>query len=228
MTSIKPGTSVEEVQNFIKIVYDEKNSRHYSAWDTLSNIQRFSMRSLKGIRKNNYEKTRLNLLITISWFMSFLNRLHIDLEKETWERFPYLCSYCASCPCVCKKTKTQTRKKPKIETKLKPENLKGFQEMFEKIYPSENRTLEHAGIHLAEEVGELSEAFHVFQNNHSNQSFAQVILESADLLSCILGVANSLKINVADELAQMFSNGCHACKKSPCACTFEETAKFKS
>ncbi len=228
MAKVKLSTSVSEFQNFIKQVYGPKNNRHYSVWDTLSNIERFAMRSLKGIRKHDTAKTKLNLLITLSWFMSFLNQLHINLEEKTWERFPYLCSYCASSPCVCKKIKVKTRRKPKINNQLKPKTLHGFQEMFQKIYPKESRTLEHAGIHLAEEMGELSEAFHVFQNNHSDQSFDQVNLESADFLSCAIGVANSSKIEIAQELSKMYKKGCHVCHKTPCFCTFEETSQFKS
>ncbi len=228
MSSVKPNITIQGFQNFIEEVYGEKNNRHYGRWDTLSNIQRFAMRSIKGIRKNDAQKSKLNLLITLSWLMSLLNQLHINLEEKIWERFPSLCSYCASCPCICKKMKVKTRKKPKIESRLRPKTFKEFQVMFQKIYPSESRTLEHAGIHLAEEMGELAEAFHVFKNNHSDASFSQVVLESADFLSCIMGVANSLKVDIARELSLMYPNGCHVCRKTPCACTFEETAKYKS
>ena len=228
MAEVKPNISIQGFQNFIETVYGPKNNRHYSVWDTLANIDRFSMRALKGIRKGDNNKTKTNLLITLSWFMSFLNQLHIDLEEKTWVRFPYLCSYCGNCPCLCKKIKVQKRKTVKIDNKLKPKTLEDFQRMFQKIYPQESRTLEHAGIHLAEEMGELSEAFHVFQNNHSDASFNQVVLESADFFSCVMGVANSSKINLTKELAIFFKGGCHVCHHTPCTCTFEETAKFKS
>jgi len=48
------------------------------------------------------------------------------------------------------------------------------------------------------------------------------------LFSCIMGVFNSLDINVAEELSLMFGENCHACKKAPCECNFVDVANFKS
>jgi len=66
-----------------------------------------------------------------------------------------------------------------------------------KIYPAKKRTLEHAGVHLAEELGELSEAVLVFLGKHEEIDFKKVVEESADLFSCIMGVFNSLDVDVA-------------------------------
>lgn len=194
----------------------------------LSNVERFTMRSLKGIRKNNQNKTRFNLLIALSWFMSTLNRLHIELDESVWKRFPYLCSYCASCPCSCMENGIDKRKEVPVDNSKRPVTLEDFQTMFGKIYPTENRTIEHAGVHLAEELGEFSEAILAYMGEHKDGLFEKVILESADVFSCIISVFNSMGINVAKELSDMFSNNCHTCKKSPCECSFGSIVKFKS
>ena len=99
MASVKQYTTIREYQNFVKEVYGLPNDRYFGVWDMISNVERFTMRGLKGIRKRNKEKTKINLLIAFSWFMSTMNRLHVDIENQVWERFPYLCSYCSSCPC---------------------------------------------------------------------------------------------------------------------------------
>ncbi len=228
MASVKPNTTIREYQEFVQEVYGLPNDRYFGKGEMITNIERFAMRALKGIRKGDKEKTRINLIISLSWFISLMNRFHIDLENEIWKRFPYLCSYCGSCPCSCKEKKIKKRQKVFIDNSKHPKTLKEFQTMFSKIYPPQKRTLEHAGVHLAEELGELSEVLMRYHGTHEDEDFKKVPKESADLFSCLMGVFNSLKIDVAKELSKMFSNNCHVCKKAPCECNFVNIAKFKS
>ena len=55
----------------------------------LTQIQRFAMKALKGIRKNDREKIKFNLIISFSWYASLMNQFHIKVEEEIWKRFPY-------------------------------------------------------------------------------------------------------------------------------------------
>jgi len=226
MINFKSTGSISDFQDFIKDVYSLSDDRNYSIHDILMQQQRFVMRALKGIRKDNIEKLKLNLLIAFSFAM--VNRLHIDIEDEVWKRFPYLCSYCGNKPCICKKIKPTARLKVKIDNDLKPKSLSGFQKMFNEIYPADSRTLADAGVHLAEEMGEVSEAIHNYLGQHQQKQFDEVRLELADFVSCVFGVANSAKIDMAQELGKMYSNGCHVCHDTPCVCSFSEVAKLKT
>jgi len=228
MPFVKPNTTIKEYQVFVKEIYGLPNDRYFSLADMLSNVERFIMRGLKGIRKNDKEKTKVNLLISFSWLTSIMNQLHIDIEDEVWKRFPYLCSYCATCPCSCKEKKLDRRQKVFVNEKKRPKTLEGFQNMFNKIYPAEKRTIEHSGVHLAEEVGEFSEAILTYRGGHKEEDFKSVELEAADLFSCFIGVFNSLEMSIARELSIMFSENCHVCKNSPCTCNFTDITKFKS
>ncbi|MCL5407661.1 MAG: hypothetical protein M1429_04155 [Patescibacteria group bacterium] len=227
MPSIKSNTTIHGLQAFTQEVYGVSNDRYFNAWDMLTNVERFLMRGLKGIRKEDQEKIELNLIISLSWYMSLMNQLHINLEENVWHRFPYVCSYCGDLPCSCKSKKVKKRQKITIDNKLRPKTLKEFQIMFEKIYPSTTRTLEHAGIHLAEEIGELSETVLNYRGSHKDDDFKQVTLEAADLFSCYIGVFNSLKSDLATKLSIVFKNNCHVCKKSPCECSFDKIMHFK-
>ncbi len=228
MFSVKINTSISEFQNFIKEVYGMPNDLHFDSSDMIANVQRFAMRALKGVRKNNKEKTRLNLLISISWFMSLLNRLHINLESATWSRFPFKCSYCGSCPCSCKAEILTQRRHVKTDGSKKPQSIEGFQKMFESIYPAKSRTLEHAGVHLAEEMGEFAEAFMAYKGAHHDVYLKNISEEAADVFSCFMGVCNSYGINIAEELSQMFNNNCHECHKAPCECDFQRVINYES
>jgi NTP pyrophosphatase (non-canonical NTP hydrolase) len=223
----KTGT-IREFQEFISTVYALVDDRQYSILDLLNQTQRFSMRALKGIRKSNVEKIKINLLIALSWLMAAANRLHIDIEDEVWVRFPARCSYCGKIPCACKAIKATTRVRFKRDNTLRPHSLAAFQKMFGEIYPASSRTLADAGVHLAEEVGEVGEAMHYYLGQHLKNKFAEVELEMADFVSCIFGVANSANIDLAKELATFFKNGCHVCHKSPCVCGFSNVGKIKT
>ena len=168
------------------------------------------MRALKGIRKNDTGKLTLNLAIAFSFLMAIGNRLHISVEDEVWNRFPSLCSYCGEKPCVCKTVKQTKRRKVRINNTLKPGTISGFQKMFNEIYPAETRTLADAGVHFAEEVGEVTEAVQNFLARHEKKLFDEIRLEIADCVSCIMGVANSAGIDFGRELEKKFSKNCHA------------------
>jgi NTP pyrophosphatase (non-canonical NTP hydrolase) len=228
MANFKKTGSLGDFQRFVEKVYAVPDDRLYSVWDLLTQEQRFAMRSLKGIRKGDGDKLRFNLLIALSWVMAIGNRLHIDLDEETWKRFPGLCSYCGKRPCVCKKTKPASRLHVKGIGHARPRNLAGMQAMFDEIYPAQTRTLADAGVHLAEEVGEVSEAIHNYLGQHQEKQFDDVKLEIADFISCVLAVANSADIDVAGALAKMYSNNCHVCHKLPCACKFSDVVQLKT
>lgn len=228
MAHIYRDQSLRQFQELINNIYGLPDDRIYSIFDLLTQMQRFTMRSLKGIRKNNKAKLRVNLLISFAWVMAIANRMHIDVEDEVWKRFPALCSYCGFAPCQCKKTKQKKRAKVKIIASRRPTTIKGFQELFSAVYPPEERTLPDAGVHLAEETGEVSEAIHNFLGQHLQKQLDEVKLEIADYISCIFGVANSASIDIASDLEKMFKSGCHVCHKVPCVCTFSKVAALKS
>ncbi len=228
MTAVKANTTIKEFQDFVLQVYGASNDRDFNTPDMLTNMQRFTMRGIKGIRKNDVGKVGLNLLIAQSWFVSLMNRFHINLQEAVWKRFPYVCSYCANCPCVCKIQKIKTRKKIAPNRAKEPKTLQAFQQMFLSIYPPNTRTIEHAGIHLAEELGELSEAVWAYQGARDQKAFTGIVSEAADFFSCSMGVFNSFDISLAKELALLFPNNCHVCHKAPCECPYSFIATFKS
>lgn len=213
----------------MKKTYSVPDDRFYSLGDLLINQERFAMRALKGIRKNDKTRLKNNLAIAFSWMMTIGNRLHVDIEKVTYLRFPYSCSYCRKVPCRCKKNSKEIRKAEVRKNKYqKPLTLADFQGMFEIIYPSEKRTLADAGIHLAEEIGELSEAVLCYFGEHKKSQFEKIEMEIADYISCVFGIANSAKIKMSDELEKIFRHGCQVCHKVPYGCNFSFVGKYKS
>jgi NTP pyrophosphatase (non-canonical NTP hydrolase) len=228
MASFSREGTIADFQRLISDIYSEPDDRMFSVPNLLSNMERFTMRAIKGIRKGDTEKLTLNLEIAFSWFMSIANRLHITIEDALWKRFPYHCSYCAECPCVCKTIKQDRRLQADSSHVNKPHSLVDFQHMFQEIYPPSLRSLADAGIHLAEETGEVSEAVHVFLGEHKAEQFEDIRNEMADYASCLFGVANSSSIELATVLSDFFENNCHVCHGAPCECKFSSIAQFPS
>ena len=220
--------SLRYYQRLTKDVYTIPSDRYFSVPDLLMNQQRFTMRALKGIRKGDQKKLVRNLLIAFCWGMAIPNRFQFDIEDLVWRRFPMLCSYCGTRPCSCRKMKPTKRLRIRRVKALRPKRLLDFQKMFLEIYPPETRTLQHAGVHLGEEMGEVSEAVHTYFGEHKKKQLEAVKEEIADYLSCIFGVANSAGINIARESAKMFSKNCYVCHKIPCECAFSFISTFKS
>jgi len=228
MSKFSSNQSLGDFQNLVSDIYSLPDDRLFSLWDLVSNQERFTMRALKGIRKGNTDKIKTNLLIAFSWTMAVANRLKIDVEEAVWSRFPARCTYCGGSSCVCKKIKSAKKTKFKRKVELKPGSLAGFQKMFEAIYPSSSRNLFEAGVHLAEEMGEQSEAIHRFLGEHKKNLFKEIEVEIADYISCIFGVANSANIQIAKGLEKMYWKNCHVCHELPCECNFSSVGKFKS
>ena len=228
MPSVRPDITIREYQDFVREVYGKPNDLHFDLHDMLNNVQRFAMRGLKGIRQGKPDKIRANILISMSWFVSTINRLHINIEDALWKRYPYLCSYCATCPCSCREFKDAPRKRLPIDESRRPRTLREFQQMLQSIYPAEKRTIYKAGVHMAEEIGEFSEALLAYRGEHKEKHFGSVLIEAADLFSHYLCVFNSLGMDIAEELSRMFSNNCHICGKAPCECDFRSVVSYDS
>ncbi|MFA5030640.1 MAG: hypothetical protein WC495_03565 [Patescibacteria group bacterium] len=229
MPQFTKDSSISDFQKFQTEVYGLSDDRNYSLSDLLVNQQRFTMRAIKGIRKGDTEKLKLNVCISLSWLMAVANRLHIHVEETVWQRFPERCSYCGEKPCVCKKIKQRKRGHfPQVSEEKKPVTLSQFQEMFSQIYPPASRSLSDAGVHLAEEMGEVSEAIHNFLGEHKDSRFQAIPCEIADYMSCVFGAMNSANLFLADALADTFKNNCNVCHQAPCTCSFPFIADFES
>jgi len=227
MAQVSTDGTLREFQQFNAAVYGLPDDRMYSVGDLLTQMQRFAMRSIKGIRKGDRDQLAKNLLVSLSFLVAIANRLHIDIEDVTWRRFPRQCSYCAHCPCACSTIKPTARPELRVDPHTRPHTIREFQQMFNAIYPSARRTLFEVGVHLAEEVGEVTEAVHNFLGQHEQHQFGDVSDELADCVSCMMGVANSAHLDVAQELADLFTNNCHVCHKAPCVCTFAVVSTIK-
>lgn len=98
MAALRPDLTIREYQEFIEKVYGDTNVRHFSRRDLLTNVQRFLMRGMKGIRKHEPKRIATSLVISTGWLLSLMNRLHIDMEDITMETVPVPLFILRGCP----------------------------------------------------------------------------------------------------------------------------------
>jgi len=93
------------------------------------------------------------------------------------------------------------------------EIIKAAQELMKKLYFSKdlNRGEERTVLRLVEELGELSEAVLLKNNDKISE-------EIADVIAWTLSVANLYEIDVDEVFNQKYKGVCPECNKCPCVC----------
>lgn len=217
-----------QLQADVATRYSVSNDRWFDHGQMTTNIVRYSMRALKATRRlddtGSAERLELNLAIAMAWFASCMNRLHLDIGACVAERFPGICPKCSSSPCCCGVPENYAREAAATSS---DESINRFQGMFEVVYPPNRRTLPDAAMHYVEEVGEFAEAILIYRLRNRDEDIPQIALEAADLVSCALGVWNSLGTPASRAIHHIVGDGCHACGGSICVCSFDEVMGFE-
>lgn len=215
---INSQSSLQDFQDLNRKIYAVVNDRNYTSADLVSYVHRHITQILKVVRRENYDNMDYWFCMASAWLFAVANRFHISLEDEMWARFPRKCPYCKSAPCVCK---TRAAKRHVFYEELiaiRPASMRDWQEMFVGIYP--NNSALGSAVHLAEEIGELSERVRNFSGKHNAESFEKIKEEAVDVLANLFAVASCLKINLAEVSAKYFTDGCPKCEVCPCQCSY--------
>ncbi len=214
--------SLSDFQQLNRTIYLVENDRNYNAMDMVSRMKRYATRVLKAVRKDRPDTIPRDLCMGFSWAMALGNRFHLNLEEETWIRFPGVCPYCASIPCRGAACKTMSQERKRFESSIedRPTTLSRSQKMFREIYPF--NSLQDAAMHLAEETGEMGEAIEEFMGTHSPSLFIKIVEELVDVVTNQLAVASCIDVDLAVEMEKIFGRGCPepGCLGVPCTCGF--------
>jgi len=210
--------SLQDFQNLNKEIYSLTDDRNYTSTDLLSYLHCHITKILKAVRKEKYVNVGYNLCMGFSWAFAVANRFHICVADEMWKRFPGKCPYCGLTPCVCKERRDDRQDLPQGPLALRPVSVADWQRMFDSIYP--NNTIKDSAIHLAEEIGELSEAVRNYLAVHGDNYFDKIAEEMIDIFANLMAVANCLKLDLGSLSADYFAKGCPKCERSPCECGY--------
>lgn len=233
MVSIIEAKLISDNQEFLHELYGEVNKSR--EWDYLIG---FLNRTTSYLCKKVVEKKHTPDLFVkpLSWLFEIASKFDIDVSESFFKKYPLICPYCMTKPCVCFKT----NKQPYID--IQPYEIEGtmldkykaLEENFTKdfdlacknifeLYPNNEIIWHYAGpwvqfVKLSEEIGELHEAISRFEKGA--KPLETIKGEIADVFAWIL----SLWITVYPKkgLQAVFNNyyykGCPVCNNKPCLC----------
>jgi NTP pyrophosphatase (non-canonical NTP hydrolase) len=232
---VKP-ISIRDFQKYLATTYSNTNSQR-SVEYIYSYLTRNCSYLARSIARSSENKDYF--LKSISWLFSLSTKFEIDLEDSFRKKFPNVCPYCISSPCIC----SETLKKPlhympeweiksELNRKFESANNSAHQKNLalnkavtniNAIYPA-NRSIWAAygsTYHFSrvfEELGEVHEAYAAFASNQRAKTNLEE--ELADVFAWLIsawGIANK-EAPLADALINYYYNDCPVCQNNPCNC----------
>lgn len=232
--SPRPKT-IQEYQNYLLRLYGDSNKERGSDY-----LYGYLSRSTAYLGKNlSVEKaTDQHFFRSLSWLYALANFYELDLQTSLFSRFPDICPYCITTPCICFRTK-KSPAKPKAAYKIKEEidakynvlarsthdwSLGSAIKKLSIIYPNNEVIWHHAGpwyliAKMQEEVGELHEAISKYEIGRKPKS--AISEELSDTFAWLLSAWGIVfrGRSIDDAFLDYFDNDCPVCTSFPCKCS---------
>lgn len=209
--------SIESLLLENREIYQVPDDRLYTVDDLLYNHQRFLFRFKEDLKADKRET--LNLDISTAWFLTLINRFHIDLERLTWQRYSFKCPFCLQLPCSCKKNRVKAKKTGRPASR-QPQTLAQWQAMIKKIYPQKD--IKPVLEKFEGNLNRLNYLFRLFMREKRKSQFTKIEKGSIDHFVLILRIYNSIDANLTRDFKEMFKDGCYVCHQTPCQCNYFE------
>lgn len=230
--------TVAKANGVISTIYGAKNKELSFEYMYSFLTRKTAYLTREIVRTDGGDKSKvINVYIeSLSWLMAISQKLEIDLELSFFSKFPTICPYCISSPCIC----SQTHRKPEFTSNARAIKEELFQkknslyhfgtptiyapEMINKIYPSNKNIYNIFGgfyhsSRLFEELGELHEAYtklhedKFYNKNNINDELADIL---AWMLS-LWGIIFKDK-DLGEAVDNYYINGCPSCNNKECIC----------
>lgn len=233
--SKNPPQSIQEFQNYLEDLYGNVNKGRLSDY-----LYGYLSRSVSYLGKNLAQSKveEQHFMRSLSWLFAIASHYGIKIENCLFSRFPSICPYCLTSPCICFKTKKQPvsyipaykASRERIERYQVFRNTNRDWSMssavnnLAKIYPNNEVIWHHAGpwylvAKMHEEVGELHEAMSRFEAEEKPISVIEE--ELSDTLAWILSAWSIVFGNrsLDDSIINYYYQDCPVCTTLPCECS---------
>lgn len=230
---LKPET-VAEIQSYLNGLYGEANKSRNVEY-MFSYLFRNASYLARSIPRG--QNCVQNFIKTFSWLFAIANKLEIDLGDAYLRKYPDVCPYCITKPCICSKT----NKKPisyikewKIQEELDHKyniarsstpnpSMDSLVEKTNDLYPANIHIWKAAGpafhfFRLLEELGEVHEAYTAFCRGAKDKR--EIENELADCFAWLLSSwgIHYLGESLQDSFINYYYNSCPVCGSDPCKC----------
>ncbi len=209
-------SSLKEWQKFSEEVYGEKNKRDYTLKDLVLRLCEEVGCISEALRKDSDQEIVKAIPRFFVWLLAFSVMYPTDIEGTVWDKYNGCCPYCgASVNCFCLSVEAKPDRWYKSDKDM-PKSLSDWQKMFSDIYGRINNILPKVsvGLHLAEEVGELSMAFRLRQREGETNLFN----EMADVMAWLFSLCSRVGVDLAKETWKKYPGICDTCISPKCEC----------
>jgi diguanylate cyclase (GGDEF)-like protein len=234
--------SLNDWHHMFKSIYGNRNSER-DEFKLFAHMAEVAGGFSKIVRKSsNPAEVTFFLGKSLAWFSALATKLGFgDLETVVWRKYPGICPYCGENRCTCKYDRpihvldNATLRRFELANRMaRPVDLRGWQDLFSRIYGIPNRILGNtdrtdvstrsqllvAMNRLYEEMGELAESIRL-----QHITPIAVSSELADVFAWIMAVANLLPEHLNDSefdlqsaLWLQYPGKCNYCFASQCIC----------
>ncbi len=214
---MKRPRSLGEWQALHARIYEEKNRRDYTPEDLALRLSEEMSFIAECLRKEAYEELVERLPRFYLWFLAFCSMTSLSLEGAIWEKYHGCCPYCGALKnCFCISNETKSEHLHRAEDASKPVTLKEWQDFFFDLYGKINKLLPTVtvGLHLAEEVGEVSRAFRLQEREGEKPLHDEV----ADVMAWLFALSSKLSIDLEEVTWRTYPGVCDVCGKEQCEC----------
>jgi hypothetical protein len=202
-------------------IYSQPNDQLYDLDDLFYYHQKWLLRYIDSRKKNRKDSILKNLLVSVAWFSSIVNRFHIDLEMIIRKRYPYKCPFCLELPCNCQKFLVEKKTlKTGRPTSRMPKNLSEWQKLISKIYPTGQLLFKNLEIIRIQD--DLHQHIRLYRRQSGKRHLREIENAAADYFVELLKIFNFLEKDLGKEYFLVFKNGCYVCGEKPCVCFYVE------
>ncbi len=230
--------TIKNASTTINAIYGKKNKNLDFEYMYSFLTRKTSYLTREFIRADGVDKSKITetYIESLSWLIAISQYLEIDLESSFFSKFPGICPYCISSPCLCSQTHrkpefTSNARRIKEELSNKKDAIYRFggsqvytPDMINDIYPSNKNIFNIFGgfyhsSRLFEELGELHEAYAKLKEDRF-YSKTNLNDELADILAWMLSLWGIMfkDTDLGDAIDNYYIKGCPSCNSSECIC----------
>lgn len=222
--SVRPEVlprSLSGIEQMLDQIYTRHDRQYYPGVKDLTLTLIWSLGVVSSAtRKGLSGKVPRYLADSFAWWVALCNFLQFDIEEILWEKYPAACIYCrARKNCSCEGVKfgfeQESLSSFRANTRRRPKTMRGWQQMFDRIYGMENskRGFDFAMGRFPEEERELIECI-----LPSIEDRYHLGMELADIGARLFALANLLKIDLEKIFLSFYCGVCPSCQRNSCRC----------
>ncbi len=199
-------------------IYAEKDKRDYTTKDLVLRLSEEMALIAESLRKEAREELVYRVPRLFVWLFAFCSMHSLDLEDTLWSKYRGCCPYCgAKTSCFCIANESKGHLYHAEDDVARPVTVSEWQQFLFRIYGRINKLLPltTVGLHLAEEVGELSRAFRLQERDGKKPLCDEV----ADTMAWLFALSSKLHIDLGEVMWEAYPGVCDVCCRPKCECS---------